>query len=63
LAPLATIAVGPRAWWMALDSAVRLWVSVGRTGEVVAIDTHRQAVVHRTPSGALPWGVAVVNVP
>jgi YVTN family beta-propeller protein len=63
LAPLASIAVGPRAWWMALDAAERLWVCVGRAGEVVAIDTRRNEVVRRIRAGTLPWGVAIVDVP
>jgi PQQ-dependent catabolism-associated beta-propeller protein len=61
---LATIAVGPRAWWMALTPDGRfLYVTVGRANEVVAIDTRSNMVTARIPAGALPWGVAIAEVP
>jgi len=56
---LATVPVGPRAWWVALDEAGLLWVAVGRANEVVAVDTARRAVVARIPAGTLPWGVTI----
>jgi PQQ-dependent catabolism-associated beta-propeller protein len=61
---LATIPVGPRAWWTALTpDGSRLYVTVGRAGEVVVIDTAAGKVVGRIAAGKLPWGVAVVDVP
>jgi PQQ-dependent catabolism-associated beta-propeller protein len=60
---LATIPVGPRAWWMAQTPDGRfLYVTVGRANEVVMIDTGSNTVVHRIPAGQLPWGIAVVEV-
>jgi len=60
---LATISVGPRAWWMAQTPDGRfLYVTVGRANEVVMIDTGSNTVVHRIPAGQLPWGIAVVEV-
>jgi PQQ-dependent catabolism-associated beta-propeller protein len=60
---LATIPVGPRAWWMAQTPDGRfLYVTVGRANEVVMIDTTSNTVVHRIPAGQLPWGIAVVEV-
>jgi len=59
-----TIAVGPRAWWMALTpDGSRLYVTVGRAGEVVVIDTAAGRVSGRVKAGTLPWGVAIVDVP
>ena len=64
LEPQATIPVGPRAWWTALTpDGSRLWVTVGRAGEVVAIDTTAGTVAARVRAGTLPWGVAIVDVP
>jgi YVTN family beta-propeller protein len=61
---LATIAVGPRAWWTALTpDGSRLYVTVGRAGEVVVIDTATSAVTARIKAGTLPWGVAIADVP
>jgi YVTN family beta-propeller protein len=61
---LATIPVGPRAWWIALTpDESRLYVTVGRAGEVVVIDTAAAKVQARIPAGTLPWGVVVVDVP
>jgi PQQ-dependent catabolism-associated beta-propeller protein len=58
---LATVAVGPRAWWVALTPDGRfLYVTVGRANEVVVIDTQSYAVAARIPAGGLPWGVAIV---
>jgi len=60
---LATIPVGPRAWWMALTPDGKfLYVTVGRANEVVVIDTTSNMVAARIPAGQLPWGVAVVEV-
>jgi PQQ-dependent catabolism-associated beta-propeller protein len=60
---LATIAVGPRAWWVALTPDGRfLYVTVGRANEVVVIDTQSNAVVKRIAAGGLPWGVAIAQV-
>jgi YVTN family beta-propeller protein len=61
---LATIPVGPRAWWTALtpDGAF-LYVTIGRAGEVAVIDTRSNAVVDRIRAGTLPWGVAIADVP
>jgi YVTN family beta-propeller protein len=61
---LATVEVGPRAWWIALSpDGSRLWVTVGRANEVVVIDTRTRQVAARIAAGTLPWGVAVVDVP
>jgi len=61
---LATIPVGPRAWWTALTpDGSRLYVTVGRAGEVVVVDTTAGKVVGRIAAGKLPWGVAIVDVP
>src|SRR5436189_245028 len=61
---LATIPVGPRAWWTALTpDGSRLYVTVGRAGDVAVIDTAAGKVVARIPAGKLPWGIAVVEVP
>ena len=61
---LATIAVGPRAWWTALTpDGSRLYVTVGRAGDVAVIDTAAGKVVGRVPAGTLPWGIVVVDVP
>jgi YVTN family beta-propeller protein len=38
-------------------------VTVGRANEVVVIDTQSNAVVRRIPAGALPWGIAIADVP
>jgi YVTN family beta-propeller protein len=63
LAPIATIAVGPRAWWTALTRDGKLlYVTVGRANEVVAVDTTTNAVAARIPAGTLPWGIAIVDV-
>jgi PQQ-dependent catabolism-associated beta-propeller protein len=61
---LATIPVGPRAWWTALTpDGSRLYVTVGRASEVAVIDTAAARVVARVPAGKLPWGVAIADVP
>jgi len=61
---LATIPVGPRAWWTALTpDGSRLYVTVGRAGEVAVIDTAAARVTSRIPAGKLPWGIAIVDVP
>jgi YVTN family beta-propeller protein len=61
---LATIPVGPRAWWVALTpDGSRLYVTVGRASEVAVIDTAAGRVVGRAPAGQLPWGVAIADVP
>jgi PQQ-dependent catabolism-associated beta-propeller protein len=61
---LATIAVGPRAWWTALTpDGSRLYVTVGRAGDVAVIDTAAAKVVGRIAAGKLPWGIAIVDVP
>jgi YVTN family beta-propeller protein len=61
---VATIPVGPRAWWMALTPDGRLlYVTVGRANEVVVIDTRANKVAARIPAGELPWGVAVAEMP
>ena len=61
--PVATIPVGPRAWWMAPTPDGRfLYVTVGRANEVVVIDTNSNSVAARIAAGQLPWGVAVVEV-
>jgi YVTN family beta-propeller protein len=58
-----TIAVGPRAWWMALTPDGRhLYVTIGRAGEIAVIDTETSLVSRRIKAGTLPWGVAVVDV-
>lgn len=63
LSVLATIAVGPRAWWTALTpDGSRLYVTVGRAGEVAVIDTAAGQVVARIPAGKLPWGIAIADV-
>ena len=61
---LATIPVGPRAWWTALtpDGAF-LYVTIGRANEVAIIDTRTNTVAARVPCGQLPWGVAIATVP
>jgi PQQ-dependent catabolism-associated beta-propeller protein len=60
---LATIPVGPRAWWMAQTPDGRfLYVTVGRANEVVMIDTRSNTIAHRIPAGQLPWGIAIVEV-
>ena len=64
LGVLATIPVGPRAWWTALTpDGSRLYVTVGRAGEVVVVDTATNAVTARIKAGTLPWGVAIADVP
>jgi len=61
---LATIAVGPRAWWTALTpDGSRLYVTVGRAGDVAVIDTAAAKVVGRVATGTLPWGIVIVDVP
>jgi PQQ-dependent catabolism-associated beta-propeller protein len=61
---LATIPVGPRAWWTALTpDGNRLYVTVGRGGDVAVIDTAAEKVVGRVAAGKLPWGIAIVDVP
>ena len=61
---LATIPVGPRAWWTALTpDGVFLYVTVGRANEVAVIDTRSNTVVARVPCGTLPWGVAIATIP
>jgi PQQ-dependent catabolism-associated beta-propeller protein len=61
---LATIPVGPRAWWTALTpDGSRLYVTVGRAGDVAVIDTAAGKVVGRVAAGTLPWGIAIVDVP
>ena len=61
---LATIPVGPRAWWTALTpDGSRLYVTVGRAGDVAVVDTAAGKVITRIPAGKLPWGVALVEVP
>jgi PQQ-dependent catabolism-associated beta-propeller protein len=60
---LATIPVGPRAWWMVQTPDGRfLYVTVGRANEVVMIDTTSNSIAHRIPAGELPWGVAIAQV-
>jgi PQQ-dependent catabolism-associated beta-propeller protein len=60
---VATIPVGPRAWWMALTPDGRfLYVTVGRANEVVVIDTRSNTVAARIAAGELPWGVALAEV-
>jgi YVTN family beta-propeller protein len=62
LEPVATIPVGPRAWWTALTpDGSRLYVTVGRAGEVAVIDTATNAVTARIKAGTLPWGVAIAD--
>ena len=61
---LATIPVGPRAWWTALTpDGASLYVTVGRANEVAIIDTRTNALVARVPCGTLPWGVAIADTP
>jgi len=61
---LATIPVGPRAWWTALTpDGSRLYVTVGRAGDVAVIDTAAARVTSRIPAGKLPWGIVIVDVP
>jgi PQQ-dependent catabolism-associated beta-propeller protein len=61
---VATIPVGPRAWWMALTPDGKfIYVTVGRANEVVVIDTHANKVAARIPAGELPWGVAIAEAP
>ena len=61
---IATIPVGPRAWWMALTPDGRfLYVTVGRANQVVVIDTMSNTVAARITGGDLPWGVAIAEVP
>ena len=61
---LATIPVGPRAWWLALTPDGRfLYVTVGRANQVVVIDTTSNTVAARIAGGDLPWGVAIAEVP
>jgi len=56
---LASIPVGPRAWWMARTPDGRfLYVTVGRANEVVVIDTETNQVTSHIKGGELPWGVA-----
>jgi YVTN family beta-propeller protein len=63
VALLATVPVGPRAWWVALTpDGKRLYVTVGRANEVVAVDTTTNTVAARIPAGTLPWGIAIVDV-
>ena len=53
-----------RAWWTALTpDGGRLYVTVGRAGDVAVIDTAAGKVVGRVPAGTLPWGIVVVDVP
>jgi YVTN family beta-propeller protein len=60
---LASIPVGPRAWWMAQTPDGRfLYVTVGRANEVVMIDTRSNTIAHRIPAGQLPWGIAIAEV-
>ena len=60
---LATIPVGPRAWWVALTSDSRfLYVTVGRANEVVLVDTQTNQVSARIKAGELPWGVAIAEI-
>jgi YVTN family beta-propeller protein len=59
---LATIPVGPRAWWLAFTPDNRfLYVTVGRANELVVIDRKSNSVAARLPAGALPWGIAMVD--
>jgi len=59
-----TIPVGPRAWWTALTpDGSRLYVTVGRGGDVAIVDTAAGKVVGRVAAGKLPWGIAIVDVP
>src|SRR2546428_7614043 len=61
---LATILVGPRAWWTALTpDGVFLYVTIGRANEVAIIDTRSNTVAARVPCGTLPWGIAIASVP
>jgi PQQ-dependent catabolism-associated beta-propeller protein len=60
---LASIPVGPRAWWVALTpDAHFLYVTVGRANEVVVVDTKTNEVAGRIKAGELPWGVAIAEV-
>ena len=62
LKPLQSIAVGPRAWWMALTpDGSFLYVTVGRANEVVMVDTRSNTVAARIKAGILPWGVTIVQ--
>ena len=40
-----------------------LYVTVGRAGEVVVIDTRTNSVARRIKAGTLPWGIAIADVP
>src|ERR671925_447035 len=52
---------GKRAWWTALTpDGSRLYVTVGRAGEVAVTDTAAARVTGRTPAGKLPWGITIV---
>jgi YVTN family beta-propeller protein len=42
---------------------LRLYVTVGRAGDVAVIDTAAGKVAGRLPAGTLPWGVTVADVP
>jgi YVTN family beta-propeller protein len=58
------IPTGPRTWWMALTPDGRhLYATVGRAGEVAVIDTQSSTVLRRITAGALPWGIAIADVP
>jgi YVTN family beta-propeller protein len=39
-----------------------LYVTVGRANQVVGIDTRSHTVVARITAGALPWGIAIVEI-
>jgi YVTN family beta-propeller protein len=39
----------------------RPYVTVGRTNEVVVIDTQSNQVTTRIKAGELPWGVAIAD--
>jgi len=41
----------------------RLYVTVGRPGDVAVIDTATGKVVGRVATGTLPWGIVIVDVP
>src|ERR671935_594262 len=59
---LATVPVGPRAWWTALTpDGSRLYVTVGRAGEIAVVDTAARTVASRIKAGTLPWGITIVD--